>query len=100
MGNRELLLSNFGGFKEIAVFDDSRPDDLLIKTLQEAEPYIQRAKMLSELNPGKEFRHAMVIPPGVLDQAAREGWFNDKARWKKFANDPDNAYLRTWPGRL
>lgn len=50
--------------------------------------------------PGKEFRHAAKIPTIVLNQAIREGWANDTDQWHKWANDPDNKYLRTWNGSL
>lgn len=100
MSTKKLLLNSFGGFHEVAYFDEERPDDLLIKTFQDCEPIIERAKMLSEMTPGKEFRHAAIIPQQVLDQAYREGWFQDKERWKKWANSPDNKAFRTWPGRL
>lgn len=100
MSSRDILLSAVGNFREVAVFDESRPQDLLIKTFEDCEPIIERAKMLSELEPGKDFRHVAVIPKHVLDQAAREGWFNDKAKWKAWANDANNRAFRTWPGRL
>jgi hypothetical protein len=100
MSTRQLLLSNFGGLKEVAHFDETRPDDLLIKTMQDCEPIIEAAKVLSEMTPGKEFRHVGLIPMWVLDQSHREGWFNDKDKWRKWANDPDNKKFRTWPGRI
>ena len=100
MSNRHLLLSNFGNFREVAVFDEDRPRDLLIQTFEECEPIVARAKMLSEMTPGKEFRHVAIIPQHVLDKAAREGWFNDRGKWKQWANNPDNRAFRTWPGRL
>lgn len=100
MSSKQLLLSVSGNFREVAIFDEERPKDLLIKTFEDCEPIIEKAKMLSEMNPGKDFRHAAIIPKHVLDQAFREGWFNDKARWKKWANDPSNRAFRTWPGHL
>jgi hypothetical protein len=100
VSSRQLLLQNFCGFREVAVFDEERPRDLLIKTLQECEPIIERAKMLSELEPGKDFRHVGLIPLSVLDRAHREGWFHDKAKWRQWRNDPDNRKFRTWPGDI
>ena len=100
MSNRHLLLTSFGGFREVAIFDAMRPKDFLVKTFEDCEPIIERAKMLSELEPGKDFRHVAVIPQHVLDKAAREGWFNDRAKWKEWANEPDNRAFRTWPGRI
>lgn len=100
MGTRELLLSNNGIFREVAYFDEMRPQDLLVKTFDESEPYIEKAKMLSELSPGETFRHAAVVPQSVLDRAIREGWVNDNDKWRKWANNADNSRLRTWPGKL
>jgi hypothetical protein len=100
MSSRALLLQNFAGFREVAVFDEERPADLLVKTLQDCEPIMERAKMLSEMNPGKEFRHVGLIPLSVLDRAHREGWFHDKAKWRQWRNDPDNRKFRTWPGDI
>lgn len=100
MATKELLLSNFGSFKEVMVVDEERPKDLLIKTLEDCESILERAKVLSELTPGKDFRHVAIIPRHVLDQSMREGWFNDRERWKRWANNPDNRGFRTWPGQL
>ena len=61
---------------------------------------VDQAKILADQPPGKDFRHAAVIPQSVMDRAAREGWLHDKAAWKAWANDPDNKDLRTWNGRL
>ena len=100
MSSRKQLLSANGTFREVQIIDHERPHDLLIKTFEDCEPIIERAKMLSEMEPGKEFRHAAIIPKHVLDMSFREGWFNDKDKWKQWANDPDNRAFRTWPGRL
>jgi hypothetical protein len=94
------LLSANGGFREYQIIDEDRPNDLLIKTFDDADPLLEKAKVFSEQPPGKDFRHAMVIPMSILDRAMRDGWLNDKAAWKKVANDSANANLRTWKGRL
>lgn len=100
MSTKKLLLSAFANYREVGYFDEERPNDLLIKTFEDCEPIIERAKMLSEMEPGKDFRHAAIIPRHVLDRAYREGWFNDKEKWKAWANDPSNKAFRTWPGNL
>lgn len=97
--NRRLLSKEFG-YEEYVHIDPDRPEGFLLESVQDCEPIMERAKMLSELNPGKEFRHAAIIPKVVYDQAVREGWHLDKERWKKWANDPDNRAFRTWPGQL
>lgn len=98
--NRKRLLSSFGGYKEYVVFDSERPQDLLIEYVQDCEPIMERAKVLSEMHPGKEMRHAAFIPDFFYAKAVREGWHLDKEKWKQWANDPDNKAFRTWPGRL
>lgn len=71
-----------------------------VETQQDVTPIIAAAKAMSEVTPGKDMRHAAFIPKTVLDQAFIEGWFHDKAAWKRWANDPANECFRTWKGRL
>lgn len=75
-------------------------DKLILEDVYDVEPIINEAKRLSEMNPGREFRHVGIIPPHVLDQAAREGWINDQKKWREWLNDPDNRAFRTHPGRV
>lgn len=100
MSSREILLTANGGFREVMIVDESRPHDLLIKTYDDAQPLLDKAKALSEQTPGKTWRHAAVIPMSTLDRSIREGWLNDGKAWKKWGNDSANANLRTWKGRL
>jgi hypothetical protein len=72
----------------------------LIESRQDCDHIVEAAKILSDVEPGKDFRHAAFIPETVINQAMVEGWFHDKAAWKKWANDPNNAAFRTWKGRL
>ena len=71
-----------------------------IETLEDAEPLVKLAALIADEPPGKDFRHAAVIPKTVLDRAFIEGWFHDPKAWKKWANDPENRQFRTWGGRL
>lgn len=71
-----------------------------IETRQDVEPILEAARILAGETPGKDFRHAAFIPDVVLERAFREGWFHDRAAWKRWANDPANAGFRTWKGRL
>ena len=100
MSNARKLLSAYGGKITFAHFDTERPDGYIPETVQECEPIIERAKFLSEQTPGKDLRHVGFIPGIVWDQACREGWQNDKAKWKQWLNDPANRAFRTWPGRV
>lgn len=100
MSNGKRLLMAFGDYKEYFEQDSDDPRKCIMHIVEDCEPIVQAAKMLSELEPGKDFRHAAIIPRHVLDRALREGWFRDKQKWKDWANNPDNRAFRTWPGQL
>lgn len=88
------------GVVETVEFDQIE-NQLILKETYDAEPIIRRASILADDPPkGKFWRHAAYIPAHVFNQAAREGWLNDKKAWKKWANDSDNSRFRTWNGRL
>jgi hypothetical protein len=70
-----------------------------VETRQDVSHIIEAAKIVGEQAPHKDFRHAAFVPKTVLDQAFNEGWFHDKAAWKRWMNDPENACYRTWKGR-
>lgn len=72
----------------------------LVHEVEDCDPYIAQARALSEQTPGREMRHAAVVPHFVYARAIREGWANDPAAWKRWANDPDNALFRSWKGEL
>ncbi len=97
-GSLTRLLSEYGGFREYWL--DNGEGGYAIGTAEETSHYVEDAKVLADEPPGKDFRLAAVIPVSVMDRAFREGWMNDKAAWKKWANSPDNAYLRVWRGRI
>ncbi len=96
----KILHAAYLGIKEYVHENAERPGDLIIETVQDCEPILEYAKMLSEQTPGKEWRHAACIPMFFLDKAAKEGWLHDKAKWKAFLNDPDHKAFRTWPGKV
>jgi hypothetical protein len=63
-----------------------------VETRQEVTHLIEAAKVLAEVPPNKSdgWRFLGFIPDTVFDQAAREGWLHDKAKWRKWLNDSDN----------
>ena len=79
---------------------DQHENQFTVQHQEDVEPLIEAAKDMSYLEPGKDLRHAAFIPKFVLNQAFREGWFNDRKAWKKWANQPENKAFRTWPGQL
>ncbi|HSE58227.1 MAG TPA: hypothetical protein VLA99_05955 [Nitrospiraceae bacterium] len=71
-----------------------------VESRQDCEHIVKAAKIMSEMPQSKDFKLAAVIPETVLNQAFLEGWFHDKAKWREWANDPQNREFRVWPGRL
>jgi hypothetical protein len=71
-----------------------------VESRQDVAPIIEAARIVADQPPGKDFRHAAFVPEAVLNQAFTEGWFHDRAAWKRWANDPANLCYRTWKGRL
>lgn len=100
MSSKSALLEHFGFKAEIFHADPDKPDSFTIETVQDVSPIIKAASILADQVPGKDFRHAAFIPDYVMDQAFKEGWFNDRKKWKDWANNPENKAFRTWPGRL
>lgn len=100
MTNRMRLLSAFGGMKTFIEDNPHEEDNPIVHEWQECDHILEHAKLMSELAPGKDWRHAAYIPQHVYNRAYREGWLNDEKAWRKWANDRDNYRFRTWPGRL
>lgn len=96
---REILLDRTATTAEIFHYDFAE-DVARIIEVEDTGPLLQAASIMADQPPGAEFRHAAYIPQHVLNRAFREGWFHDRAAWKRWANDPDNAKFRTWKGRL
>lgn len=71
-----------------------------IESRQDVGPVIEAARILADAPPHKDFRHAAFVPESELNRAFAEGWFHDPQAWKRWANAPENACYRTWPGRL
>lgn len=95
------LFAKYNGLTEYAHFDPMKPGDLIIETVQDDfTGTLERTKELREGPVGKEWRHVACVPNIVMHQAIQEGWDKDKAAWRKWLNDPDNKYFRTWPGRI
>ena len=61
---------------------------------------MDRVKDLSNGKQGSELKHVAEVPMVIYQQAIREGWANDKKKWKKWLNDPDNKLFRIWQGRV
>lgn len=76
-------------------------DDRYIVTEQDCGGIVAAAKAMSELpHNDKSMKPVAFIPDEVLNRAMLEGWFHDKAKWRAWANDPDNRDFRITQGRL
>ena len=97
MSNRTLL-SRQGTVHQIVHHDNSDPDNLIIETVEDIEPILARAKLLSEQSPrrGETFTHVAVAPDYVCAQALREKWTSKD--WDNWINDHSNRPFRTYPG--
>lgn len=71
-----------------------------IESRQDVAPIVAAANALWDDNPPKDMRRVALIPDTVLNKAFNEGWFHDEAAWKRWANDPANAHLRTTKGTI
>ncbi len=100
--SRAALLDALGESRTIFHFEqdgkfavETRHDDTGAKALVEA----LNDSDLSRKADG--MRLERVIPAHVLDRAFQEGWFNDKARWKQWANGEEGRmYGVEYNGRI
>lgn len=75
--------------------------DFAIETIEDVEPVVETAKVLADNHAERgDLKHVARVPVHVVEQAMREGWYNDTAAWRKWANDPDNKAFRVWKGRV
>ena len=99
MAKSKLLDVAGGGTGRITILHEEDGQGY-VESRQDVTHIIEAAKIIGEQAPGKDFRHAAYIPETVMNQAFTEGWFHDKAAWKRWANDPANEVFRTWKGKL
>lgn len=75
-----------------------------IETIQDVEPLLDlnKAKLNEVSNSDKWGDGKLVasIPMVIYDQWLREGIMDDQQKLKQKLNDPDNRFMRTWPGHL
>jgi hypothetical protein len=100
MSSDKILLSNYLGVKEYQHIDQMRPDDLIIETVQDCTDILEQVKLDRDAPVGKEWRLVARFPLSFYDQAAREGWINDRAKWRRLLDDPDLKGFRVWGGRI
>jgi hypothetical protein len=94
MSNRKLFFDQFGSQTRFVHVDTDDPEKFTIETLTDCSADVERARLMSDMGPSKEFRFEAAIPMDVLERSMREGWFNDTIAWKRWANNPDNRAFR------
>lgn len=79
-----------------------------IQTAQDLSPLLADAKQQREDNHvigarrwGQKHMYPIAhVPIEVWERSIREGWSDDKKKWRAWLNDPDNAPLRLTEGRV
>ena len=112
MSGKRQLIEHYGN-RTIELVDDrhlTHNSDTGFKGIarvmkEDCEPYFEQAKKLSLENPGKDFRHAGIVPhfqyAEWLVKARQEGLGKIPQKWiRDWANDSENQKFRTWPGKL
>jgi len=76
-------------------------DQLVVHDEQEAGAILRANSRDADVDQsGRTFRLAARVPMTVINQAIAEGWLDDRERWKRWLNDPDNRKFRVWGGRV
>ncbi len=79
-------------------------DSFTIETIQDVEPLLEKNKQdfneVSGTDRWGDGKLVARIPMVIYDQWIREGIVDDQAKLKAKLNDPDNRFMRIWPGHL
>ena len=107
--SKKIPIENTGITKTILHSDDSE-GKIHIETTQDVQPVLEENKIRRNLgefhNKIKDWYHAASIPLVVVQQLVKKGIMHphgavkDKARFKKWVNDPDNRAFRIWQGNV
>jgi|TARA_R100001480_G_scaffold6793_3_gene14143 hypothetical protein len=107
--SKKIPIENTGITKTILHSDDSE-GKIHIETTQDVQPVLEENKIRRNLgefhNKKKDWYHAASIPLVVVQQLVKKGIMHphgavkDKARFKKWVNDPDNRAFRIWQGNV
>jgi hypothetical protein len=97
LANHSIIYDQIGSATKVVHADSHSKigDEFVIETVEDVEPIIERARQLRENQDKKaNWRFEGSIPMTVVEQAMREGWMNDQAKWRRWLDDPANKYLR------
>jgi hypothetical protein len=71
-----------------------------IETREDVDDLIDGAKIMADMPYDKDMYPVAVIPDSVLNDSFVNGWFHDTAKWKRWANNPDNKSFRIRGGQI
>jgi hypothetical protein len=100
---RRVLYDSQGSITSEVFADEGKT---VIRSTEDVTELLKQAKLereAFEAGPragARDFVPAAKIPQSVVDQAIREGWFNDRKRWKAWLNDAQNRDFRIYGGRV
>ena len=104
---RELDFDAESGIKHNFVYEAGETpsqDKFVIETTQDVTDIIKRNRAsLNEVDvhaPWGEWSKVASLPLSVYYDLKQQGILDDRARFKKWLNDPDNKYFRTRGGRI
>lgn len=76
----------------------------VIEHVQDVDPLIDRNKadlnMVTNSDRWGDGKLVARIPAVIYNDWKQKGYMDDPAKLKALLNDPDNRFLRIWPGRL
>jgi hypothetical protein len=94
------IYDQFGGVVR-SVHVDRSEDRMVFASEQDVDPILRANERDRDVDQrGREFRLAARVPIEVVGRAMREGWYNDKAAWKRWLNNSENRAFRVWEGRV
>lgn len=106
MATQRHIYDQHGGIVRTLVWNPAETESrqggaMHFVTQQDCDGIVAANRRDAEVDQSKrQFRLAARIPLAVVDQATKEGWLHDKARWRRWLNDPDNRAFRVSGGRV
>lgn len=91
---KSALLS-YDPFKRVKIIYHEDDGKTFVETRQDASHLTEAAKILADVPPDPEtgLRFICEIDEATYNRAIIEGWFHDRAAWRRWASDPDNRNL-------
>lgn len=101
MSTTQTILDHRGSVLKTFHVDKTEEGRTIEVTEQDLDPIIEAVKRERETREqDPEMKLAALIPMVIVEQAMREGWWNDEAAVKRWLNDPQNECFRVWKGKL